>query len=219
MSTPGMTVDLGHHASLLLASVILITVAWTVGCSQDSPTQLASASQESQKANDSMAQAEKAVAPIDEEAFRKAAFQGELQTVRQALEQQVDIDAVDAEGRTALQLAAYDGHTAVVRHLLTCNPAVDHRDKSGRTALMYAASGSNHETVAVLLGAGADTNLVDSVEGFTALMFAAAEGQLEVVRVLLQHGADVTLTDADGDTALRFAQKNGHAGVAELLNQ
>jgi ankyrin repeat protein len=83
---------------------------------------------------------------------------------------------------------------------------------------MYAASGSNHETVRVLLEAGADPNIRDKVEQFTALMFAAAEGQLEVVQTLLDHRADVTLRDVDGDTALDFASQNGHSDVARLLS-
>ncbi|MGB3863606.1 MAG: ankyrin repeat domain-containing protein [Candidatus Aminicenantaceae bacterium] len=60
-------------------------------------------------------------------------------------------------------------------------------------------------------------NLVDTVEQWTALMFAAGEGQLEVVQILLKHGADPSLKDVDGDTALVFAQRNGHAQVTGLL--
>ncbi len=160
-----------------------------------------------------------AIATISENAFREAALQGELKTVQQAIEQGVNVDAADEDGRTALQLAAYDGHTDVVRKLLDCDPAVDHLDGAGRTALMYAASGANHETVQLLLEAGAHPDIIDKEEGFTALMFAAAEGQTEVVRSLLKHDADVTLTDIDGDSALDFATQNRHRDVVELLSR
>ena len=82
---------------------------------------------------------------------------------------------------------------------------------------MYAASGPNHETVRVLLEAGAVPNVVDKGERFTALMFAAAEGQQEVVRLLLHHNADVTLRDIDGDTARDFAAKNGHNEIVRMM--
>ena len=62
--------------------------------------------------------AEQAPVPISVAAFQEAAFNGQLDTVRQATEAGVEIDSVDADGRTALQLAAFNGHTEVVRWLL-----------------------------------------------------------------------------------------------------
>ena len=50
-----------------------------------------------------------------------------------------------------------------------------------------------------------------------SLMFAAAEGQTDVIRVLLAHGADMKVADKDGDTALDFAEKNGHQEAAKIL--
>ena len=71
----------------------------------------------------------------------------------------------------------------------------------------------------LLLERKADPNIVDNQEHFSALMHAAAEGYIEVVKILLDHGADATLKDIDGDTAESFARKNGHTGVADLLNE
>jgi ankyrin repeat protein len=53
--------------------------------------------------------------------------------------------------------------------------------------------------------------------GNTALMFAAQWGQAASVEYLLKSGADVTLTNADGDTALALAMKNGQRDIAVLL--
>ena len=116
-------------------------------------------------------------------------------------------------------MASYNGHFETVRLLLEHGAKVGLQDHFGRTALMYAASGPFPETVRLLLGKGADENRRDKEEGFTALMFAAAEGQAEVIRVLLTHGADVTMTDKDGDTALDFAEKNGHREAVEILGE
>jgi ankyrin repeat protein len=207
------TIDPNGNLSSSLIGIISFAILLTCGCSRDQATQ------SSRAPKDPVRRTGEVVASISEQAFRDAALKGEIKTVREAIEQKVELDAADAEGRTALQLASYDGHTDVVRTLLDCNSVIDHRDGVGRTALMYAASGSNHETVRVLLEAGADPNIRDKVEQFTALMFAAAEGQLEVVQTLLDHGADVTLSDVDGDTALDFASQNGHSDVARLLSQ
>jgi ankyrin repeat protein len=116
-------------------------------------------------------------------------------------------------------LAAYNGHTTVVRRLLERGADLTAQNAEGRTALMFAATGSFPKTVEVLLKAGADPNVTGEVEGWSALMFAAAEGRPEVVRALLDHGADPSLTDNDGDTALTFAQDNGHSEVVEVLRR
>ena len=44
-----------------------------------------------------------------------------------------------------------------------------------------------------------------------------AEGQAAVVRVLLDHGADRGMVDVDSDTALDFANQNGHREVVRVL--
>ena len=52
-----------------------------------------------------------------------------------------------------------------------------------------------------------------------ALAVAVANGQQQCVRLLLESGADVDAADADGDTALDFAVKHGHADVADFLRR
>jgi ankyrin repeat protein len=174
---------------------------------------------ESRPSNEPASTLETQKAVIDVEAFGDAALNGNIETVRQAIEGKVDVNATDDQRRTALMLASFNGHTPVVELLLEASASVDHRDASGRTALMFAATSSNVETVKTLLDAGAEVNAVDSGEGFTALMHAAAEGQVEVVKVLLEHNADPDIRDVDGDTARDFAAQNGHAEVVRLLSK
>jgi ankyrin repeat protein len=156
---------------------------------------------------------------IDDSAFQDAALEGRIETVRRAIEEGVDVGAMDEGGRTALLLASFNGHTPIVKLLLDHGAELGHRDATGRTALMYAATGANEETVRLLLEAGAKPNVTDLGEHFTALMHAAAEGQAKVVQLLLQHNADPTLRDVDGDTAGDFATRNGHAEVVRLLTK
>ncbi|MCC9656900.1 ankyrin repeat domain-containing protein [Rhodopirellula halodulae] len=154
-----------------------------------------------------------------EDKFREAAMLGDLAGVKRIASQGVDVADVDEYKRNAMQMAAFDGHTPVVEWLLSKDVQVDHRDSFGRTALMYACTADNAETVKLLLDHGADVNLVDNEENFSPLMFAAAEGQLEVVELLLKAGADPTKADIDGETAIDFANSNGHAEVAKRLRQ
>ncbi|TWU25710.1 ankyrin repeat domain-containing protein [Bythopirellula polymerisocia] len=154
---------------------------------------------------------------VDITAFGDAAMDGNIDFVRQAIKDGVDVNAVDDQQRSALMLAAFNGHTSIIKLLLDQGALLDHQDALGRTALMFAATGDNLATVKLLLDSGADVNAVDKGEGFTSLMHAAAEGQLEVVRLLLEHKANPAIRDVDGDSALDFAKRNGHSQVVELL--
>ena len=153
----------------------------------------------------------------EEQALMEAAFTGNLDEVERLVSEGAAVDVFDPEHRTPMMFAAFNGHTPVVGYLLEKGAQVDTKDISGRTALMYASSGPFAETVGLLLKRGAKVNVQGTLEGFTPLMTAAAEGLVDVVRLLLGAGADREIKDKDGDTALSFAQQNGHTEVVALL--
>lgn len=159
---------------------------------------------------------ERSFAPED---LVRASLDGDLTTVRRAVEQGVGPNVTDrrGNGNTPLMLAAYNGHVEIVRYLLDERARIDARNAQGRTPLIFASTGSFPETVRLLLERGADPNATDDAEGWSALMFAAAEGHEEVVRTLLEHGADPTLEDRDGETAATFARNGDHTEITDLL--
>jgi ankyrin repeat protein len=67
----------------------------------------------------------------------------------------VDVNAVDDQGNTALIQAARFGHDEVVTALLVAKADVSIKNNEGKTALMLAAEGGHNQTVAVLTRAGA----------------------------------------------------------------
>jgi len=152
------------------------------------------------------------------EQMHVSALDGDISSVKEALDAGVDVNAVDADGHTALMLAAYNGHSEIVLTLLDRGAGIDRRDMEGRTALLYAATGPFPETVTILLDKGAVPNVVDSGEHFSPLMHAAAEGHLSVVKILIEAGSNPTLKDVDGDDAASFARQAGHDEVANYLD-
>lgn len=155
---------------------------------------------------------------ISSEAFRMAAYEGKLDTVRSAVEAGADINGIDpAQSLTALHMAAYNGHTETVNFLIEKGATVDCRDSEGKTPLIHACTGPFAQAVEALLAAGADINARDKTEGFTPLMMAAGLGQVDVVKVLLKNNADKSLLDQDKESASDHARNSGHKAIVEML--
>ena len=147
----------------------------------------------------------------------EAAFSGQVEGVRAALQNGVPVDQMDETGNTLLMLAAFNGHVEITQLLLAAGADVTLRDKNGRTPLMFASTGPFPAVVRLLLESGSEVNAVDSVEHFSPLMFAASEGLSPIVDILLEAGADPTLKDTDNDTAASFSRQRGFIALADKL--
>lgn len=151
--------------------------------------------------------------------FFQSALDGNLDYVREVIQQGLNVNTPNTENRTALMLAAFNGHEEMVRLLIENGADVNWTDNTNRTALMFASTGPFNSTVKILLDNGAKPNTKDAEEQWTAVMFAAAEGQLEVIKTLIENGADLTMVDIDGESCYDFAAANGHMEVAAFLKE
>ena len=102
-----------------------------------------------------------------------AASHGHLVVARLLIARGAAVDAIDADGCSALHGAAANGmaHTAAL--LLSSGASIDLVDLDGSTALHAAVMDSQVATVALLLERGASIS-VRSVDGYTAPTLAAA---------------------------------------------
>jgi ankyrin repeat protein len=137
-----------------------------------------------------------------------AAQQGDADAVLRLLDLGLPLDAVDAQGCTALLRASGGGHLPIVQALLERGADPAHAARSGATSLSAALSMRHDAVVQALLerGAAPDQALPG---GITPLMVAAALGHAKGVQLLLAHGADARARDEEAGTALHALARFG----------
>ncbi|KAK7309387.1 hypothetical protein RJT34_06073 [Clitoria ternatea] len=126
---------------------------------------------------------------------------GEFHLLKSLLKYDVDINAVDKDGLTALHKAIIGKKQAITNYLLinSANPFV--LDKEGATLMHYAVQTASTQTVKILLLYNVDINLPDN-DGWTPLHLAVQTQRTDLVRLLLIKGADLRLKTKDGLTPL-----------------
>lgn len=142
---------------------------------------------------------------------------GSLQAAQPLLAaRNLDVQAKNRAGETALMMAALKGHAAAVQALLARDADVN---QTGWTPLHYAASGpqaGQEAIIALLLEHHAYIDAA-SPNGTTPLMMAAQYGAAENVQRLLDEGADPSLKNQLGLTAVDFALRAQRKDLAEKI--
>jgi ankyrin repeat protein len=151
----------------------------------------------------------------------EAAATGRAERLRELIE--ADPEALHErtpEGFTPLGLAAFMGGPEVVHALLEhgIDADDDADNRFGVRPVNAAAAAHDHETMRMLLAAGADPD-ARQLGGFTPLHEAAHTDDVEMARLLLDAGADPSIAADDGRDIARVAADDGSAGVAALLEQ
>jgi len=142
---------------------------------------------------------------------------GDTAAVRALLKQNLDVNAVQGDGATALHWAAYRDDGASADLLIRARANVNKANDVGMTPLMLASTNGSPAMVARLLKAGANPN-AGLESGETPLMAAARTGSAETVRLLLLKGADVNARETwRGQTAIMWAVAEQHPDVVHAL--
>ena len=141
----------------------------------------------------------------------------DIATIRTLLDKKADVNAVQADGTTALHSAVDREAVEIVRVLIRAGANVKAANRYGATPLWLAALNGNAVIIGMLLEAGADAATA-SAEGETALMVASRTGKLDAVNALLARGADPNVKERwRGQTALMWAAAEGHAPIVDAL--
>ena len=145
-----------------------------------------------------------------------AAEQRNMALVRTLLDAGADVNAVQADGMTALHWAVYHDDTVTAALLVRRGARVNTVNRYGVPPLSLACTNRNAEIVKLLLEAGADAN-ASLRGGETVLMTAARAGSADAVKALLAHGANPNARERREQTALMWAAAEGHAQVVRAL--
>lgn len=147
-----------------------------------------------------------------------AAQKGNLAVVQSLLKQNVDVNAAQGDGNTALHWAAYRDDLEMARLLIQAGANVKVRTRlGGMTPLHLAATNGSAAIIDLLLKAGADPNVANG-NGTTALMLAAASGKVDAIKFLLDGGADSNARDiTNGQTPVMFAGALNRGAAIRLL--
>ncbi|KAF6219747.1 hypothetical protein HO133_003572 [Letharia lupina] len=124
-----------------------------------------------------------------------------------------NVNAIDANAKTALHHLSNGENTALIDLLVERNADINVKNEQGLTALHLAAVKGNTPVVEILLKSGVDIEQKSE----NALSLAASWGRAPTVDCLLKAGANIHAREGGNNTSLSLAALNGHTEVASML--
>jgi ankyrin repeat protein len=146
-----------------------------------------------------------------------AAKEGNLQLIKEFLDNGASITVANGHGNTALIMAAQGSNINVIELLMQKGAAINASNGIGNTPLIYASYNGHENVVKLLVRWGAQVDFANH-QGNTALMYAAYNGHISIVKFLLNEtNTNINATDVDSRTALMWAVIRGHEAIAAFL--
>lgn len=142
----------------------------------------------------------------------QSARSGDLDSVKQWLENGKKIDTLNSDGYSLLQLAIYHGNQEMAKLLIEAGANIEIRDKAGNTPLISAAFKGDYVTLKLLIERGAKINAVN-YKGITGLLYATVFEHNTVIEMLLTYGAK-DLEDNLGRTCQNYIKETGNQRLA-----
>lgn len=117
--------------------------------------------------------------------FHRAAERGDVDRIKQLLQEPIPKDTKNSRGQTPLWVAASNGQTDIVKILAReKNIDVDSLSASGQSPIFWPSAYGYEDIVGILLSVGAKPHFIDDY-GRTAVSMARQSGHERIVRVLL----------------------------------
>lgn len=129
---------------------------------------------------------------------------GQYFFLEQLLKFDIDVNAEDEDGYTALQRAVQGRKETAVSQLLNAGAHVNVHDKDGANLLHFSVQIGSPNLVRLFVKHGVQVNHADKY-GWTPLHVAVMTGRDDIVRHLILSGGDKSLKNKDGLTPLDIA--------------
>ncbi len=149
-------------------------------------------------------------------AIVQAAWRGQQSLVQSLLTSDIDINAQDSSGYSALHRAAEEGHVPIINLLIKSGARTDLADNKGNTPLMLAATKAKKEIPISLLTSSKNIDAKNK-QGNNALILALKRNNTELVEQLLLFGAEPNVSNSEEKTALVIALSNRNKEATHLL--
>jgi pectate lyase len=151
--------------------------------------------------------------------IHQAVHLGDLEKVKEFLEQGIDINAKDENGQTSLYIAVRNDNKEIVKLLIDKGADANVKDAQGGSPLYIAVSAENNSMAELLIKSGADVNGNDA-QGRGILYTAVVSNNKDMVELLLKSGADVNARGMRGRTILQTFQEEGrNKEIVDLLTK
>ncbi|GFR15221.1 hypothetical protein TNCT_287101 [Trichonephila clavata] len=171
------------------------------------------------------------------ETLHTAAKNGNLSNLIILLENGVDVNSEDYEGRRPIHYAAENGNNAILGTLLTKGAVYNPLDYNEKQPLQLTSNTEikrllisvensfrdlkkgNYQMVDNYISQGSKIINAKDKNGHTLLHWAASLGNQNVIQRLLDAGAEIDQISVKGNTPLHIAVSNGHKEIVESLLQ
>ena len=153
------------------------------------------------------------------EALRRAAYNKQVEAVRELLHRKAKVNLENEWGQTTLHHTAYGGSTVIVSMLIDHGALINHHGGRDGNSLHAAIQAGHLHIIQILLDRGANINAHWNClnEPTFCLKLAVQEENMEMVQLLLDRGANINEQDADGFSALYMAARAGSEGLLKKL--
>ena len=139
--------------------------------------------------------------------LHQAAMHGNSKKIKSLLDSGADVNFLDADGRTALDVAVFNNHFLVIECLIRAKADMRIAGDAHNNNPLHLASVNGNAAVIKLLLKHAPSDLLDKPDkyGNTPLMMAMGNGNKNLVLDLLQKGANPRRYNLEGDGILHSA--------------
>ncbi|MBX2873938.1 MAG: ankyrin repeat domain-containing protein [Saprospiraceae bacterium] len=153
--------------------------------------------------------------------LHQAVFTADVDLLDVLLNYDIEVDAFNRVGQTALALAARWEHPQIVQRLLEAGADPNGAgERYQLTPLIGSVIGRNLEITNTLVEAGASIDLKDKINDAAALHWAYFYGNEAAVLALLEAGADYRMKIfANTNDLLSLAEKMEPSAIKEKINQ